>query len=181
MYFVFFHVGYKTLRPHSCNVLYQPFQLLDQKDLKTTMFWWAIHFCRFLPSPYLFFGLCWDAQTPHALAARTNLIKLTIFEMGVEEMTPIRNRETLLSSVKLSLKRSHRKRAAPPIKTLLRRTLNGFLLEKKARRKSGPHFNFKFQLVAIALGAFSILAPPTFNYIEWKSFNRFHSTPPASI
>ena len=25
--------------------------------------------------------------------ARTNLIKLTIFEMGVEEMTPIRNRE----------------------------------------------------------------------------------------
>ena len=128
------------------------------------MFWWAIHFCRFLPSPYLFFGLCWDAQTPHALVARTNLIKLTIFEMGVEEMTPIRNRETLLSSVKLSLKRSHRKRAAPPIKTLLRRTLNGFLLEKKARRKSGPHFNFKFQLVAITLGAFSILAPPTFKF-----------------
>lgn len=29
----------------------------------------------------------------------TNLIKLTIFEMGVEEMTPIRNRDPLYTTV----------------------------------------------------------------------------------
>lgn len=51
---------------------------------------------KFLPPLFSFFHF---PQRERASAAEeetaTNLIKLTIFEMGVEEMTPIRNRETL--------------------------------------------------------------------------------------